>query len=81
MQRHAACALRLTGAREYALNRRNEEVRRTLIERRKQEIAQRVRPVCQNMPSDDFDQLVEQMATIEIKYAMRRDAAFVGAYL
>ena len=58
------------------LNRRNEEVRRTLIERRKREIALRVRPVCQHMPSDDFDQLVEQMATIEIKYAMRRDATF-----
>jgi hypothetical protein len=58
------------------LNRRNDEIRRTLIERRKQEIALRVRPVCRHMPSDEFDELVERMATIEIKYAMRRDAVF-----
>ena len=37
---------------------------RQLVER----IADRVRPVCANMPEAEFRQLVEQMARIEQKY-------------
>lgn len=34
-----------------------------------QNISKRLRPACSNMPSAEFDVMVQQMADIELKYA------------
>lgn len=51
---------------------RSEELPEARLERTKARIAARLRPVCVAMPEEEFDKLVQQIATIEIKYALRR---------
>jgi hypothetical protein len=38
------------------------------MQRLQGEIALRLRPVCPNMPVDEFDRMIEGMAAIELKY-------------
>lgn len=56
------------------MNRRNESARKALFERTKARIATRVRVVCREMPAEEFDALINRMATVEIKYAIRQTA-------
>jgi hypothetical protein len=42
----------------------------------KQEIAARIRRVCQNFSEAEFAELVEQMAEIEVRYRLRDDWLF-----
>jgi hypothetical protein len=45
----------------------------------RQEIAQRLRAVCERLPVQEFDQLVEQMARLQHKYERHRsDELFRG---
>ena len=38
----------------------------------KREVAERLRSVCEQMSASEFDQLVERIVTVKIKYTMRR---------
>ena len=58
------------------MDRRNHRARTALFERTKRRISSRVRVVCAEMPPEEFDALVSRMATVEIKYAVRRSADF-----
>jgi len=58
------------------MDRRNHPARAALFERTRRRIASRIRVVCVGMPSDEFDALVSRMATVEIKYAVRKTANF-----
>lgn len=58
------------------MDRRNQSARTALFQRTKRRIALRVRAVCGGMPAEEFDALVSRMATVEIKYAMRKTADF-----
>lgn len=53
-------------------DRRDHEGRRQRFDRMKADIARRLRPVCASMPQQEFDELVERIATINIKYDARR---------
>ena len=35
-------------------------------------LVKRLRPVCPDMPPEAFDQMVEEMALLELKYTLRR---------
>lgn len=41
------------------------------LEKLKQEVADRLRPLCPNMPADEFDQMVAKIAAVELKYTYR----------
>ena len=44
------------------------------------DIASRLKGVCENFAEQEFEQLVERIASIEVKYRLRDDiAAFVDA--
>lgn len=47
-----------------------------MFERTRARIASRVRVVCGGMAAEEFDALVNRMATVEIKYALRQTADF-----
>lgn len=55
------------------MDRRAEPHRSNRLERAKEDIVRRLRPICAAMPEDEFDALAEQMAELEIKYALRRE--------
>lgn len=42
----------------------------------KQEIAERLRLVCERVPNDEFDILVERMARVQHKYQQQRSEEF-----
>ena len=55
------------------MDRRAEPHRSKRLERAKEDIVRRLRPICAHMPEAEFDALAEQMAELEIKYALRRE--------
>lgn len=54
------------------MNRRDELSRQKLLDEKKANIGGRLRGVCADLPSREFDALVERMALVDIKYAKRR---------
>ncbi|MGH7637442.1 MAG: hypothetical protein ACREOK_07300 [Gemmatimonadaceae bacterium] len=54
------------------LNRRAEHVRQDRVTRAKNEIAARIRCVCDGMSAEEFDRLVSDMAEVQIKFSLRR---------
>jgi hypothetical protein len=42
----------------------------TRLEATRKRIAERIRPVCANMPEEEFDKMVARMALIEYKHSM-----------
>ena len=42
----------------------------TRLEATRKKIAERIRPVCAEMPEEDFDKMVARMALIEYKHSM-----------
>jgi|SRR5688572_23689147 hypothetical protein len=54
------------------VDRRRQETREERLERTKQSIAERLAPVCVQMPGEEFDALVAHMAELQIRYALRR---------
>jgi hypothetical protein len=59
-------------------NRRNEEKRRHTFERTKKRIEGRVRCYCPHMTDAEFELFAGRMATIEIKYSLRRNLDYFG---
>lgn len=55
------------------MERRSEPVRADHLVRAKASIASRLARVCSDLPKEEFDALVERIALVEIKYAMRAD--------
>jgi hypothetical protein len=45
---------------------------RQLHERMTQDVATRLRPICEHMPQQEFDQLVDEVVRTNIKYMQRR---------
>lgn len=56
----------------HVLNRRIEKLREDRLNRAKNEIAGRIRCVCDGMTPEEFDRLVSDMAEVQIKYTLRR---------
>ena len=54
------------------MNRRHEETRRLIFDKTRKRLAERLQRVCGDLPSTEFEQLLDRMATIEIKYSLRR---------
>lgn len=46
------------------------------LEAARKDIATRIRHVCDDFPKVDFEELVAQMASIEVKYRLRDDFWF-----
>ena len=55
------------------MDRRAEPHRSKRLERAKEDIVRRLRSICAGMSDAEFDALAEQMAELEIKYALRRE--------
>ena len=55
------------------MDRRAEPVRAAQLDRAKASIAERLKRVCAHMSAAEFDALVERIALVEIRYAMRAD--------
>jgi hypothetical protein len=55
------------------MERRMAPVRTERLERAKELIARRLRPVCSHCSEEEFDELVEKIALIEIKYTLRSE--------
>lgn len=47
------------------------------LERKRLEVASRIRCVCQQMPEEEFRALVERMVELDVKFAERRAEEFV----
>lgn len=58
--------------------RRWDPGRTERLNRLKQEIAERLRRVCQEWPAEEFDLLVTRAAEIDIKYRMRTRRDVLG---
>ena len=56
-----------------SMERRHLESRTERLGRTKADLSRRLRLVCVHMDLAEFDQLMERMAMIELKYALRRD--------
>jgi hypothetical protein len=54
------------------VDRRRQETREERLQRTKRSIAERLAPVCHQMPREEFDALVAHMAELQIRYALRR---------
>ena len=59
------------------MQRRGEMERGIALDVAKSEIAARIRRVCENLEEDEFAELVQQMAEIEIRYRLRDDWLFL----
>jgi hypothetical protein len=59
--------------------RRVVQTRADLFARARAELAERLRPVCQGMDQQAFDELVDRAAEIQIKYQLRRRVDFMGS--
>ena len=55
------------------MERRSDPVRADHLARAKASIAGRLARVCSDLPEQEFDALVEKIALVEIRYAMRAD--------
>ena len=55
------------------MERRIAPVRMERLERVKEAVARRLRPVCDHCSEAEFDELVEKIALIEIKYTLRSE--------
>jgi hypothetical protein len=59
------------------MQRSRDESQQTRIDGEKREVARRLRDVCRHMPDADFEALVTQIVTINLKYiTLRSDAMF-----
>jgi hypothetical protein len=56
------------------VDRRRQESREERFERTKREIGERLQRHCPGMSSVEFDEMVTQMAEVQIKYTLRRSA-------
>ena len=56
------------------MDRRRQESREERFERTKREIGERLQRHCPGMSPAEFDELVTQMAEVQIKYTLRRSA-------
>lgn len=64
------------------MERRREADRQAHLERTKREVADRLRPVCTEMPEHEFQNLVEQVVATKIKYSLQRtDDLFAEAHV
>jgi hypothetical protein len=54
------------------MERRKDHNRQARLDLMKEEIAARLRSVCADMPQAEFTELVERIATINLKYSTRR---------
>jgi len=59
------------------MDRRVEPARSDNFARVSSSIAKRIRGVCVNWPEPEFQALVEHMAAIEVKFALRGDVQFL----
>jgi hypothetical protein len=57
-------------------NRRHEEIRRGRLDRAKEVVIAHIARVCGHMSPEELDVLVTRMATIDVKYSMRRSEDF-----
>lgn len=54
--------------------RRRGELEQTIaLDAARRDIAGRIRRVCEHFDTDEFHQLVERMATIDVKYRLREN--------
>jgi len=58
-------------------DRRDFEERQ--LEALKRDIADRLRPVCERVPDEDFDELVDRIARVERKYEQQRADDFFSS--
>jgi hypothetical protein len=49
--------------------------RTKLLAELREQISNRLRPVCPNMPADAFEQMVDRIAAMELKYMFRSDTS------
>ena len=56
--------------------RRDKYGRYVRFERVKADLAERLRNVCAHMTEQDFNALIERMATFHVKYTLRRTIDF-----
>ena len=56
------------------MNRRHEETRRLIFDNTRRRLEDRLKRVCGDLSSAEFDRLLDRMTTIEIKYSVRRRA-------
>lgn len=54
------------------MERRHQETRQARLDRAKTEIAERLVRVCAAMDSREFDELVNRIAQVHLKYTLRR---------
>lgn len=54
------------------IERRSEANRAEILRRTKNEIAERLRYVCEQFDPQEFDALLSRIAEVHIKYTMRR---------
>ena len=60
------------------MERRQEEVRRARLDRKKADVSRRLRRFCPHMSEDEFNAFAERVAEIDLKYALRRQEAVSG---
>ena len=60
------------------MDRRVEPARSDNFARVSSSIAERIRGVCADWPVPEFEALVEHMAAIEVKFALRGDLQFLS---
>jgi len=58
--------------------RRGELERGIALDTAKQDIAARIRRVCENFNETEFMELVDRMAEIDVRYRLREDWVFSG---
>lgn len=58
--------------------RRGELERGIALDTAKHDIAARIRRVCESFNEDDFMELVDRMAEIDVRYRLREDWVFSG---
>jgi hypothetical protein len=61
------------------MERRVDSNRERRLEALKAEIAERLRSVCADMSAADFDRIVTHVATLDIKYRLRRDVGVLDS--
>jgi hypothetical protein len=76
--RRAVSGIDPLSPRQVSVERRRREIREARLESTKAEIAERVRNICVGLSPEEFDALVTRMASVKIKYALRRTADFVN---
>lgn len=54
-----------------SMRRRGELEQTIALDAARRDIAGRIRRVCEHFAADEFEQLVDRMATIDVKYRLR----------